>query len=170
MEPPPPVSKPEAVLPVQALPEKTIKQAASEEPVAASEPVNNVDTSEADTEKAEAVSYNDTVSPKDAMEKSLDGTDKAGVVQLASPRYQLNSPPLYPGLARKRGQAGTVVLQVLVNRQGRVDDLKVEVSSSFSLLDRAALAAVNKWSFEPGRQNGEAISMWVRVPVTFRLK
>jgi protein TonB len=82
----------------------------------------------------------------------------------------LNAPPTYPGLARKRGHEGTVILQVLVNKAGRVDDLKIEISSNFALLDRAALAAVRKWRFEPGRQGEERISMWVRVPVTFKLK
>jgi TonB family protein len=93
-----------------------------------------------------------------------------GTLQLAYPRYQLNNPPAYPGQARKRGQAGTVVLQVLVNRKGSVDDLKIETSSGFKLLDRAAVTAVQKWLFEPGQRGEEKIEMWVKVPVTFQLK
>ncbi|MBE9520121.1 MAG: energy transducer TonB, partial [Proteobacteria bacterium] len=89
---------------------------------------------------------------------------------MAYPRYQLNTPPTYPGLARKRGQEGTVVLQVLVNREGRVDDLKIDTSSNSTLLDRAALAAVKKWLFEPGIRDEERVGMWVKVPVTFKLK
>ncbi|MFC1837899.1 TonB family protein [Thermodesulfobacteriota bacterium] len=93
-----------------------------------------------------------------------------GTIQLAYPRYQLNAPPSYPGIARKRGQEGTVILQVLVNSEGRVDDLKIESSSNYSLLDRAALTAVRKWTFEPGRKGGLQIPMWVRVPVSFKLR
>ena len=93
-----------------------------------------------------------------------------GALQMAYPRYQSNDPPSYPGLARKRGQEGTVILQVLVNEQGRVEDLQIENSSGFGQLDRAALSAVRKWNFEPGRQGEERIAMWVRVPVTFKLK
>ena len=99
-----------------------------------------------------------------------EGTVMPGTVQLAYPRYQSNDPPSYPGLARKRGQQGTVILQVLVNEQGRVEDLEIENSSGFGLLDRAALSAVRKWDFKPGRQGEERIAMWVRVPVTFKLK
>jgi protein TonB len=98
------------------------------------------------------------------------GQKTPGTIQMAYPRYRLNSPPSYPGLARKRGQEGTVILQVLVDRQGRVDDLEIERSSGTGLLDRAALSAVRKWSFEPGRKDREKIAMWVRVPVTFKLK
>jgi protein TonB len=99
-----------------------------------------------------------------------EGVILPGTLQMAYPRYQLNTPPTYPGLARKRGQEGTVILQVLVNREGRVDDLKIETSSNLTLLDRAAVTAVQKWRFEPGRRGEERVPMWVRVPVTFKLK
>lgn len=99
------------------------------------------------------------------------GAEKpSGTVQMAYPRYKINKMVPYPGLARKRGQEGTVVLQVLVNREGRVDDLKIETSSGFGLLDRTAVAAVKDWSFEPGRKDRNPIAMWVRVPIVFTLK
>ena len=99
-----------------------------------------------------------------------EGVKQPGTLQMAYPRYQLNDPPAYPGLARRRGQEGSVILQVKVNKEGRVDDLKIDVSSNFTLLDRAAVSAVRKWSFEPGRRGKERVPMWVRVPVTFKLK
>ena len=98
------------------------------------------------------------------------GIPLPGALHMAYPRYHLNDPPLYPGLARKRGQEGTVILQVLVNKEGRVDTLEIENSSGFGLLDRAAVASVRKWSFEPGKRGEERMPMWVRVPVTFKLK
>lgn len=97
------------------------------------------------------------------------GVRMPGTLQTAYPRYQLNDPPAYPRLSRKRGQEGTVFLQVLVDEEGRVQDLEIENSSGFRLLDRAAESAVQKWVFEPGRRGEEKIPMWVRVPVTFQL-
>ena len=99
-----------------------------------------------------------------------EGVNLPGTLQMAYPRYQENAPPNYPALARKRGQEGAVILQVLVNREGRVDELEIDTSSDFTLLDRAALSAVRKWSFEPGMRGKERIPMWVKVPVTFKLK
>ena len=93
-----------------------------------------------------------------------EGVNLPGTLQIAYPRYQENAPPNYPALARKRGQEGAVILQVLVNREGRVDELEIDTSSDFTLLDRAALSAVRKWSFEPGRRGEERIPMWVKVP------
>jgi protein TonB len=90
-------------------------------------------------------------------------------VQQAFPLYQDNPPPDYPALARKRNWEGRVELDVLVGRDGRVMDLKVERSSGYSLLDRSALKSVSQWHFEPGKRGDERLDMWVRVPVVFRL-
>lgn len=111
-----------------------------------------------------------------SAEKTLTGDEgeggaaAPGALQMAYPRYQLNNPPPYPFLARKRNQQGTVILQVLVNGDGRVDDLTVDVSSGFSMLDRAAIAAVREWVFEPGKKGNLSIPMRVKVPVIFKLK
>ena len=39
-----------------------------------------------------------------------------------------------------------------------------------SLLDRAALTAIQRWKFNPALRNGEAVPGTVRVPVIFRLQ
>lgn len=123
-----------------------------------------------------AMEYSDDTTEEAAVSTEAQTADaenlspKPGALQMAYPRYQLNAPPTYPNLARKRGRQGTVVLQVLVNGQGRVDEIRLDESSGYSMLDRAAFIAVKKWIFEPGRRGNETVSMWVRVPVTFRLK
>lgn len=97
------------------------------------------------------------------------GQQHVGAVRMARPKYRENSPPVYPKRARKRGYEGTVVLRVLVNRQGRVDDLLIDVSSNHAMLDRAAVNSVRKWFFEPGRRGKVKMDMWVKVPVIFKL-
>lgn len=86
------------------------------------------------------------------------------------PAYRRNPPPVYPASARRRGYEGTVILEVLVNARGTVDELRVSRSSGFKVLDRAALRAVKIWLFEPGRQGERAVAMWVKVPVRFQLQ
>jgi len=83
--------------------------------------------------------------------------------------YRENSPPTYPKLARKRGYEGTVVLQVLVNRQGKVEELRIDHTSGHAMLDHAAEVSVKRWLFEPGKQGNKKMDMWVKVPVTFKL-
>jgi len=87
----------------------------------------------------------------------------------ARPIYRINPPPSYPIIARKRGYQGDVVLEVLIDKQGKVIDLKVFSSSGYSILDKTAIASVRKWLFQPGMKGLDKIDMWVRVPIRFRL-
>jgi protein TonB len=139
-----------------------------QEPVSSAPEINKIQTKTNTVQKITDQpknSYRETSLQKIEPENTVSGT-----LQTAYPRYQLNSPPPYPRLARKRGQEGTVILQVRVNESGRVDDLKLEQSSNYNMLDRAALTAVRTWIFEPGRKGEKSLAMWVRVPVTFQLK
>ncbi len=89
---------------------------------------------------------------------------------LAHPLYQANPPPPYPRLARKLGQEGVVLLEVLVSVTGLVDDLWIAASSGHEPLDAAALDAVRFWRFSAGQRNGQPVAMRVRVPVRFSLR
>jgi protein TonB len=62
-----------------------------------------------------------------------------------------------------------VLIEVLVDRQGRVADLRLSDSSGYTVLDQAALLSVKTWLFDPGTRGGETVEMWVKVPVRFRL-
>lgn len=94
----------------------------------------------------------------------------AKVVREARPAYKDNPRPVYPKRARRRGYEGTVILEVLVDRTGRVKELRVLTSSGHSVLDRAALKSVNGWLFEPGMVGDQKVGMWVKVPVRFELR
>ncbi|WP_456386925.1 TonB family protein [Desulfolithobacter sp.] len=94
----------------------------------------------------------------------------ARVIQKATPLYKVNPPPEYPRLARRRGLEGTVLLEVLVDRDGRVRTIRVHTSSGHSILDRAALKSVRTWRFNPGTIDGQPSDMLVQVPVRFQLK
>ena len=92
------------------------------------------------------------------------------VIREAFPLYKENPAPAYPALAQRRRYQGTVLLDVLVNSQGRVGTVKLFKTSGHALLDKAALAAVEGWQFVPGRRGEENIDMWVRIPVRFQIK
>jgi len=63
-----------------------------------------------------------------------------------------------------------VVLKVLVSKTGHPLKVVLERSSGSSILDKSAMKAVRNWVFKPGKLNGAAIDMWVRVPVVYALK
>jgi len=83
--------------------------------------------------------------------------------------YRHTPLPLYPAAAREQRLEGLVVLSVLVDSSGRVEDLSVATSSGSSLLDEAAVGAARKWTFVPARRGSRAVESVVEVPVKFAL-
>src|SRR5215831_4698133 len=76
-------------------------------------------------------------------------------------------PPDYPEIARASGTEGTVMLQALVGKDGKVKD--VRVVKSVPVLDDAAVKAVKQWVFKPALSNNKPVAVWVAVPVRFSL-
>jgi protein TonB len=72
--------------------------------------------------------------------------------------------PLYPDSAK--GQSGTVVLQVLVGRDGTVQDAKFLQGSL--VFARAAIDAVKQWRFQPYTMNGRPVSTVTSLTVSFK--
>lgn len=93
---------------------------------------------------------------------------------LVEPRFDadyLDNPiPDYPRLSRRLGEQGTVMLRVLVSRQGAATKVLLADSSGSPRLDEAAQEAVRNWRFVPARQAGRDQEGWVIVPVVFKLE
>lgn len=83
--------------------------------------------------------------------------------------YLHNPVPEYPPMARRKGEQGRVLLQVLVSENGKAEKVEIETGSGFSSLDQAALQAVSKWSFIPAKKGNRPVSAYVLVPVRFSL-
>ena len=94
-------------------------------------------------------------------------------VPRTAPRSDSRRPltqPEYPPSSRRAGEAGTVILEVLVLENGRVGDAKVKQSSGFPRLDEAAVREVKRsWRLVPGTENGKPVQMWGQFAVTFKL-
>jgi protein TonB len=76
----------------------------------------------------------------------------------------------YPAQAKRLEQAGSVILQVLVDPEGNVIDSKVDTSSGFQVLDDAARAGLSRCrASKPATENGKPVQAWSRLKYTFRL-
>jgi protein TonB len=117
--------------------------------------------------KPEPVGADATSQVARAIDQTKSGAGQGPSVAVA--RSYGNEPPVYPDLARRRGWEGRVVLRVVVDATGQATDVGVETSSGYRMLDDAALAAVERWRFEPARLAGIPVVASVDVPVTFRL-
>jgi protein TonB len=74
----------------------------------------------------------------------------------------------YPELARKAELEGMVVVQIVIPPTGVPQDPRV-VRSVGRVLDNAAVDAVMKQTFTPGRQRGKAVTVAMNIPVVFKL-
>jgi protein TonB len=84
--------------------------------------------------------------------------------------YLQNPLPRYPMESRRAGEQGTVMLRVLVARDGTAARVEIDKSSGSPQLDTAARETVKAWRFTPGRRGAETIESWMVVPVVFRLE
>lgn len=79
------------------------------------------------------------------------------------------SEPEYTDEARAAGIEGTVVLEVVILRDGAVGPVTV-VESLDPGLDRNAVAAVGQWRFRPALRDGEAVGVRARIDIRFSLQ
>jgi periplasmic protein TonB len=73
---------------------------------------------------------------------------------------------VYPASARASGQRGTVVLQVLVGRDGSIQDAKFMQGSL--IFARAAIDAVRQYRFKPYSLNGRPVSVQSVITLNFK--
>ena len=78
--------------------------------------------------------------------------------------------PKYPEIAQEAGIEGTVVIQVFIDKKGRVKDTVVLKGIPNTGLDEAATTAIRKVRFRPAKQRERAVGVWISIPVNFRLK
>jgi protein TonB len=81
-----------------------------------------------------------------------------------------NRRPNYPEASRRRGEQGVVRVELLVDPNGRVVDVRVLESSGFSALDAEAVQTVRDWRFRPAQRAGVPVAGSITTAVHFRLE
>jgi TonB family protein len=76
--------------------------------------------------------------------------------------------PVYPDVAKNAGIEGTVKLKIIVNKEGKVQEVKV--LSGPPILVNAAVGAVQQWRYQPAVVDGKPVSVVTTITVVFRLQ
>jgi periplasmic protein TonB len=98
----------------------------------------------------------------------LGGTGTGPVMDYDSPPRPVKmTKPVYPQEAFIKKIEGTVLLEILIDSQGRV--VRARVIQSVPLLDAAALQCVYQWVFQPAVKNGRPVPTIAHAPVNFRI-
>jgi TonB family protein len=104
-------------------------------------------------------------SPK--AEPASPAPDGASLEFDSPPRVIKGVRPQYPQAAFVAKIEGTVLIEALVDVDGRVS--KARVIQSVPGLDEAALEAARRWRFEPARKGGKPVVTIIHMPVAFRI-
>jgi TonB family protein len=92
----------------------------------------------------------------------------AGVV---SPRLIKEVKPKYTAAAMAAKIAGLVSMEVIVEADGTVGEVRVKRSLDREFgLDDEAVRTVKLWRFAPGRKDGVAVPVLVEIEMTFSLR
>ena len=78
--------------------------------------------------------------------------------------------PRYPRAAQRRGDSGWVDIVFTVALDGTVKDVEARDSQPEGTFENAAIRAVEKWTFEPVIENGQAVEKRAGVRMMFALE
>ena len=98
--------------------------------------------------------------------RNMEVFDISKLDQQPVPRFQAR--PQYPFEMRRAGIAGEVVVDFLVDTNGDVQNAYA-VKSSQREFEAAAVQAVSKWKFKPGKKGGRNVITHMQVPIVFTL-
>lgn len=87
---------------------------------------------------------------------------------MTAPLKVVDGAPVYPAIARMAHVQGVVILEAVLDVEGRVDS--VRVLRSIAQLDQSAVDAVKRWRFTPALLNGQPVSVVMTVTVNFTLQ
>lgn len=98
--------------------------------------------------------------------KGIEVFDLSKLDQQPVARFQAR--PQYPFEMRRAGIAGEVVVDFIVDNNGDVQNA-FSMRSSQREFENAAIQAVSKWKFKPGRKGGRNVNTHMQVPIVFTL-
>jgi len=75
----------------------------------------------------------------------------------------------YPKASLMNEEQGVTSMSFLVNPDGSVADSKLEKSSGFKGLDKAALKGISGCKFKPGTKDGSPAQTWAKVDYAWKL-
>jgi periplasmic protein TonB len=85
-----------------------------------------------------------------------------------TPVARFQARPQYPFEMRRAGISGEVVVDFIVDTNGDVQNAYA-LRSSQREFEAAAVQAVSKWKFKPGRKGGRDVPTHMQVPIVFTL-
>jgi protein TonB len=84
--------------------------------------------------------------------------------------YQPDADAYYPSFSKRSGEQGEVVVRLIIDETGIVEEVALLRSSSFPRLDRAATEIGRRYRFKPFLVNGTPNRISTNLLIKFNLK
>ena len=118
--------------------------------------------------KSESQTPNATVAP--ATTSGSSGTPIQTDIGKLVVVYQPDADAYYPSFSKRSGEQGEVVVRLIIDESGSVEDVALLRSSSFPRLDRAASEIGRRYRFKPFLVNGVPARISTNLLIKFNLK
>jgi protein TonB len=118
--------------------------------------------------KSESQAPNATVAP--ATTSGTSGTPIQTDIGKLVVVYQPDADAYYPSFSKRSGEQGEVVVRLIIDESGNVEDVALLRSSLFPRLDRAATEIGRRYRFKPFLVNGSPQRISTNLLIKFNLK
>lgn len=78
--------------------------------------------------------------------------------------------PLYPFAAKRKSIQGQVIIRIVVDKMGKVQNPEILEATPEGIFEESAIKAVRRWRFKPAIKDRTAVDVYVVVPLKFELK
>jgi protein TonB len=160
----PPMVKPKKKPLPKPPPVKEKKVEVLPEPEPLPEPVAPVAVSEPAPLPAEVVSAPPQKTAPPVMVTGIAGLDNTDFIPLYNPK------PAYPALARVAGIEGEVVVELIIDQEGKVRQFSIISTRGHQQFALETSKVVRHWRFPPPRVGGEPVKVKYEYTVRFQLE
>lgn len=169
---------PEATAPPQAAPtppppkpkqeqKKTVDEKSTQAPTPPQTQAQTP-TPPAPQSKSESLVPNASVAPSNSP--GISGTPIQTDIGKLEVLYQPDADAYYPSFSKRSGEQGEVVVKLIIDESGSVEEVALLRSSSFPRLDRAATEIGRRYRFKPYLVNGSPARISTNLLIKFNLK
>jgi protein TonB len=153
--------------PKQEQKKKTVDESATQ---ASSQPQNQqqTPTPPAPQSKSESQTPSATVAPSTTSGSS--GTPIQTDIGKLVVAYQPDADAYYPSFSKRSGEQGEVVVRLIIDESGNVEEVTLLRSSAFPRLDRAATEIGRRYRFKPFLVNDSPARISTNLLIKFNLK
>jgi protein TonB len=165
---PPAAAAPPLPKPQKQEKKKTVNEKSSQPPTPPQSKQQSATPPSQQQSKSDAPTPNATVAPSTTGGAS--GTPIQTDIGKLVVIYQPDADAYYPSFSKRSGEQGEVVVRLIIDETGSVEDIALLKSSTFPRLDRAASEIGRRYRFKPFLVNGSPTRISTNLLIKFNIK